>query len=92
MIKLVNYKTYPQRGKDWCLNKPKRNYKHNNDSRRKMKILTNKQTTKQTNKQNHPSKKKENETNNAEKNNPYRYWTPNSFLVCLIHLKRLFLR
>lgn len=68
MIKLVNYKTYPNRGKDWCLNKPKRNYKHNNDSRRKMKTLTNKQTTKQTNKQNHPSqKKKENETNNAEK-------------------------
>lgn len=58
MIKLVNYKTYPQRGKDWCLNKPKRNYKHNNDSRRKMKTLTNKQTTKQTNKQNHPSQKK----------------------------------
>lgn len=58
MIKLVNYKTYPQRGKDWCLNKPKRNYKHNTDSRRKMKTLTNEQTTKQTNKQNHPSKKK----------------------------------
>lgn len=58
MIKLVNYKTYPQRGKDWCLNKPKRNYKHNNDSRRKMKTLTNKQT---------PPKKKENETNNSEK-------------------------
>lgn len=32
-----------------------------------MKTLTNKQTTKQTNKQNHPSKKKENETNNAER-------------------------
>lgn len=89
MIKLVNYKTYPQRGKDWCLNKPKRNYKHNNDSRRKMKTLTNKQTTKQTKP---PLQKKENETNNAEKNNPYRYWTPNSFLVCLIHLKRLLLK
>lgn len=91
MIKLVNYKTYPQRGKDWCLNKPKRNYKHNNDSRRKMKTLTNKQTTKQTNKQNHPSKKRE-WNKQRRKDNPYRYWTSNSLLVCLIHLKRLFLR
>lgn len=69
MIKVVNHKTYPQRGKDWCLNKPKRNYKHNNDSRRKMKTLTNKQTNKQQNKQTNKTTppKKENETNNAEK-------------------------
>lgn len=68
MIKLVNYKTYPQRGKDWCLNKPKRNYKHNNDSRRKNENI-NKQTNNKSNKQTKPplQKKKKNETNNAEK-------------------------
>lgn len=67
MIKLVNYRTYPQRGKDWCLNKPKRNYKHNNDSRKKNENI-NKQTNNKANKQTKPPlQKKENETNNTEK-------------------------
>lgn len=87
MIKLVNYKTYPQRGKDCVITNTTMIQEE------KMKTLTNKQTTKQTNKQNHPSKKKKREWNKQRrKNNPYRYWTSNSFLVCLIHLKRLFLR
>lgn len=42
MLKFVNYKIYLNRGKDWCLNKFKCNYKYNNDLRRKMKILINK--------------------------------------------------
>lgn len=52
MIKLVNYKTYPQRGKDCVITNTTMIQEE------KMKTLTNKQTTKQTNKQNHPSKKK----------------------------------